>query len=59
MFGFYVGFIYTELTLVVLSHGVAQARCGDEGGVLLAARNLKDRDVVAAEAGQVVQGFAC
>ena len=58
MFCINEGFINTELAMVVFAHCVAKAGRSDEGSVLLAARNLKNRNVVAAEARQVVERFS-
>ena len=58
VFSLDVGLIDAELAIVVPPHRVAEAGRRDEGRVLLAARDLQDRDVIGAEARKVVQGFA-
>jgi len=59
VFGIHIGLVYSQLAIVILAHRVAQACCRDKCSVLLAARNLKDRDVIRAESRQVMKGFAC
>ena len=46
MLGIDVKLVDSKLAIVILSHCVAEACGRDEGGMFLAARNLKDGDVV-------------
>lgn len=58
MLGIDVKLVDPKLTIVILSHCVAETRGRDEGGMFLTTRNLKDGDVVGTKAGQVVQGLS-
>ena len=49
-----VGLIDAKLATAIVTHRITQARCRDEGGMLLTTGNLVDRNVVRAEAGEVV-----
>ena len=54
-----VRLVDAKLATVIMTHRITQACCRDKGGMLLSTGNLMDRNVVGAEAGEVVQSLAC